>query len=71
MTGSILEMTVQGYEDASSADDLKGHVMPSISPLIVQIFDDPHGNRRRGKRDEDGNRIRFESKGRVSRRRSK
>lgn len=45
--------------------------MPSISPLIVQIFDDPHGNRRRGKRDEDGNRIRFESKGRVSRRRSK
>ena len=39
--------------------------MHSISPLIAQIFDDPHGNRRRGKRDEDGNRIRFESKGRV------
>jgi hypothetical protein len=45
--------------------------MPSISPLIVQIFDDRHGNRRRAKRDEDGYRLRFESKGRVSRRRSK
>jgi hypothetical protein len=45
--------------------------MPSISPLIVHIFDDRHGNRRRAKRDEDGYRLRFESKGRVSRRRSK
>jgi hypothetical protein len=45
--------------------------MHSISPLIAQVFDDRHGNQRRGTRDEDGNRIRFESKGRVSRRRSK
>ena len=45
--------------------------MASISPLIVQLFDDPHAKSRRGKRDEDGNRIRFESKGRVLRRRSK
>jgi hypothetical protein len=45
--------------------------MASISPLIVHVFDDRHGNRRRAKRDEDGNRLRFESKGRVARRRSK
>lgn len=45
--------------------------MPSISPLIAHVFDDRHGNRRRPKRDEDGDRVRFESKGRVSRRRSK
>jgi hypothetical protein len=45
--------------------------MPSISPLIAHIFDDRRGNRRRPKRDEDGYRLRFESKGRVSRRRSK
>jgi hypothetical protein len=44
--------------------------MSSISPLIVQIFDDRHGNRRRAKRDEDGYRLRFESKG-PARRRSK
>ena len=45
--------------------------MPSISPLIAQVFDDRHGNRRRATRDEDGYRLRFESKSRVSRRRSK
>jgi hypothetical protein len=45
--------------------------MPSISPLIAHIFDDRHGNRRRPTRDEGGYRLRFESKDRVSRRRSK
>ncbi|WP_173010070.1 hypothetical protein [Mycolicibacterium sp. P9-64] len=45
--------------------------MHSISPLFAQIFDERHGNRRRPKRDEDGYRLRFESKARVSRRRSK
>lgn len=45
--------------------------MHSISPLIGRIFDDRHGNRRHATRDEDGYRRRFESKGRVSRRRSK
>ncbi|MCW2556806.1 MAG: hypothetical protein JWP55_770 [Mycobacterium sp.] len=45
--------------------------MPSISPLIAHIFDDRPGNHRRAKRDADGYRLRFESKGRVSRRRSK
>jgi hypothetical protein len=44
--------------------------MPSISPLIVHLFDDPHGNRR-AKRGVDVNRDRFASKERVPRRRSK
>ena len=43
--------------------------MASISPLIVRIFDEPRANRRSGMRDEEGNRTRFESKGRVARRR--
>ncbi|WP_161600498.1 hypothetical protein [Mycolicibacterium hodleri] len=43
--------------------------MPSISPLVIRIFDDPRTNRRNAKRDEEGNRTRFESKGRVARRR--
>ncbi len=42
--------------------------MPSISPLIVRIFDDPHANARNGKR---GNRNRFESKGRFAKRRAR
>jgi hypothetical protein len=41
--------------------------MAGISSLVIRVFDDPRGNRRRVKRDEDGNPIRFESKGRVSR----
>lgn len=45
--------------------------MHSISPLIAQVFDDRHGSQRRGKRDADGHRVRFESKGRLSRRSSK
>ena len=44
--------------------------MPTISPLIAHVFDDPHGNRR-VKRHGDGNRERSESKGRVLRRRPK
>jgi hypothetical protein len=44
--------------------------MPSISPIIAHLFDDPHGNRR-VKRHGDGNRERSETKGRVLRRRSK
>jgi hypothetical protein len=43
--------------------------MPSISPIIAHVFDDPHA--RRVKRHGDGNRERSESKGRVLRRRSK
>jgi hypothetical protein len=43
--------------------------MPSISPLIARVFDDPHANARHvGKR---GNRDRFEPKGRVAKRRSR
>ena len=57
-----------GNEDSTSATDLKGHVMPSISPLIVRVFDDPHAHARQGKR---ANRTRFESKGRVAKRRSR
>lgn len=41
--------------------------MPSISPLIVRVFDDPHANARNGKR---AKRNRAESKGRLARRRS-
>jgi hypothetical protein len=44
--------------------------MPSISPLIVHVFDDSHG-RGRVKRAADRDRARFETKGRVLRRRSK
>jgi hypothetical protein len=44
--------------------------MPSISPIIAHLFDDPHANYRRVRR-EGGLRTRFESKGRVLRRRSK
>jgi hypothetical protein len=40
--------------------------MHFISPHIVQVFDDPHAEHRRVKR--AGNRLRFESKGRVPRR---
>jgi hypothetical protein len=43
--------------------------MPSISPLIVRVFDDPHPRRRR-RRDPEGIRIHAETKGRVARRRS-
>jgi hypothetical protein len=39
--------------------------MPSISPLIVRIFDDPHANHRSGGRERGAKRARFESKGRV------
>ena len=46
---------------------VKGTLMPSISPLIVRIFDDPHANARNGKR---AKRNRAESKGRLARRRS-
>ena len=42
--------------------------MPSISPLIVRVFDDPNPNARHAKR---GNRARFESRGRVAKRRSR
>jgi hypothetical protein len=42
--------------------------MSSISSLVIRVFDEPRTNRRHVKRDEDGNPIRFESKGRVSRR---
>ncbi|MET0474982.1 MAG: hypothetical protein ABW001_10120 [Mycobacterium sp.] len=45
--------------------------MPGISPLIVQLFDDPHARRRHAKRRGDPERDRFETKGRVARRRSK
>lgn len=45
--------------------------MPSISPLIVQLFDDPHAKHRRAHREGEPNRARFETKGRVPRRRSK
>jgi hypothetical protein len=45
--------------------------MPSISPLIVQLFDDPHARRRHTKRRDDPDRDRSETKGRVARRRSK
>jgi hypothetical protein len=45
--------------------------MPSISPLIAQIFDDPHANARNGKRANHGNRSRAETKGRFGRRRSR
>jgi hypothetical protein len=45
--------------------------MPGISPLIVQVFDDPHARHRHADREgnDDGKRRRFESKGRVLRRR--
>jgi hypothetical protein len=43
--------------------------MPSISPIIAHIFDDPHG-KRRVKR-EDANRDRFASKVRIPRRRGR
>jgi hypothetical protein len=43
--------------------------MAAISSLIVQVFDDPHVKHRHVKR--EGNRTRFESKGRVPRRRAK
>jgi hypothetical protein len=43
--------------------------MHSISPHIVQIFDDPHAEHRRVKRASI--RHRFESKGRVPRRQAK
>lgn len=41
--------------------------MPSISPLIVRVFDSPHAIGRNGKR---GKRNRFESTGRVAKRRA-
>jgi hypothetical protein len=43
--------------------------MPSISPLIARIFDDPQPNRRH-RRDREGIRSHAETKGRVARRRS-
>lgn len=42
--------------------------MPSISPLIARVFDDPHANARHNRR---ANRDRLESKGRVAKRRSR
>jgi hypothetical protein len=42
--------------------------MPSISPMIFRVFDDPHATHRRGGRP---NRARTETKGRVFRRRSR
>jgi hypothetical protein len=49
----------------------EGNAMPSISPLIVQLFDDPHAKYRRANRESEDNRTRSESKGRVPRRRFK
>jgi hypothetical protein len=43
--------------------------MASISSLVVRVFDEPRANRRHVKRDEDGKPIRFEAKGRASRKR--
>jgi hypothetical protein len=45
--------------------------MPSISPLIARVFDDPHANSRNGRRENQGRRERFASKGRVAKRRSR
>jgi len=45
--------------------------MASISPIIAHVFDDPHAAHRRVKREGDPNRTRFETKGRVARRKSK
>ncbi|WP_197378512.1 hypothetical protein [Mycolicibacterium mengxianglii] len=45
--------------------------MSGISPLIVRIFDDPHAKHRRVNREGEGNHPRFETKGRVRRRRPK
>jgi hypothetical protein len=42
--------------------------MPSISPLIVKVFDDPHAHARNGRR---ASRNRLETKGRVAKRRSR
>ena len=42
--------------------------MPSISPLVAHLFDDPRAAARHGKH---ANRTRFESKGRVAKRRSR
>jgi hypothetical protein len=56
-----------GMRTQTSATDLKGNVMPSISPLIVRLFDDPHADHRRGGRERDAKRSRFESRGRVAR----
>jgi hypothetical protein len=42
--------------------------MPSISPLIVRVFDSPHAIGRHNRR---ANRTRFESRGRVAKRRSR
>jgi hypothetical protein len=55
MTRAILEPTV--------------HVMHSINPMIIRVFDDT--NRRRVKREGGASPTRFQSKGRVPRRRSK
>jgi hypothetical protein len=43
--------------------------MPSISPLIVRVFDEPRPNRRRVTRRDEETRTRFEAKGHRSRRR--
>jgi hypothetical protein len=45
--------------------------MPSISPLIVHLFDDPHGKHRVKRSGDDAKRDRFASKARVPRRWSK
>ncbi|MDT5016427.1 MAG: hypothetical protein QOD39_2587 [Mycobacterium sp.] len=45
--------------------------MPTISPLIARLFDDPHANHRRVKREADGYPSRVGAKGRIARRRSK
>ncbi|MBJ7337844.1 hypothetical protein [Mycolicibacterium sp.] len=39
--------------------------MPSISSLVVRVFDDPRTTRRGARRDDEGNRTRVASKGRV------
>lgn len=43
--------------------------MPGISPLIIQLFDDPHARHRHGNREDTSKQRRSESKGRVLRRR--
>jgi hypothetical protein len=43
--------------------------MPSISPLIARVFDDPHANSHHGRRENQGLRDRFASKGRKAKRR--
>jgi hypothetical protein len=43
--------------------------MPSLSPLIAQVFDDPHARARSGREGKRRGTERFASKGRVAKRR--